>query len=228
MLTKHAARALRRSKRDLLDAAAVKLDFLLDAFEMACYRAGIVAASGFDKVTPSANNTKTAGKSDASKQAPSVYQFFQPSFPIAAESGDGVTALADALQALALPKPWRYSRTVQTDASFADRLCECVREQLLHHLHDEVPYRCRVTPRSIVRNAAGAVVANVDVTVPSRRVADMLHTRGNGPLKAITLRAIRDAEALVHAKVHLFLHVAVKAGPAGDRAAATAAAGGSA
>jgi len=217
-----AARAVREGEAP--PPLEAKLELLADEFEAAAYDAGLVGAGGFDAASedalPRADAASVADGEDtavadaAPSASASLYRMAAPMWPTAAVSGEGVDALRTALLQVAVPREWEYARAMETDRSALERVTDAIREQLFHHLHQEVPYKVRQVNRSWRTAPNGDVVIDQDLIVPSKRVAAMLLARTAGPLRAINAGAVADAERIIGRPVRLFLHVSVKEGSA--------------
>lgn len=88
---------------------------------------------------------------------------FEQVFMISAETGDGVSTLAQALAAAMPEGPHLYPDDDLTD--LPDRLlaAEIVREQVFRQTHEEVPYGTTVETESFQERADGSV--RIDVTI---------------------------------------------------------------
>jgi len=168
--------------------------------------------------------------------AASLYRLAPPVFCVSASLGHGVAELRSALLALAPPRAWAFDAAAVTDQPLLARVAEAVREQLLHRLHDEVPYRLQQETRSWrevpaeTRAAAAAAGRRApreafteihqDIRVPSRRAASMLLAGGGAAIRAVAEAARASVAAMLARRVRLILHVSVKGDEAMRRAAA--------
>jgi GTP-binding protein Era len=136
---------------------------------------------------------------------------FAETFMISAETGDGVERLLDRL-AQAMPEgPFLYPEDELSDQP--DRLlaAEIVREQIYRQTHEEVPYGTTVETETWEERADGSVAIGAAVVVARPGQKAIVIGQGGARLKAIGAAARAELEGELGRRVHLFLHVLVRA-----------------
>ena len=142
---------------------------------------------------------------------------FDETFFIAAESGDGVPELKALLAARMPERAWEYPADQLVDATTRLLAAELTREQLYLQLHAELPYASAVETEKWEDRRDGSTVIHQQILVErDSQKAIVLGSRGNR-IKAIGEAARTEIAKLTGRKVHLFLHVKVKADWADDR-----------
>jgi GTPase len=137
---------------------------------------------------------------------------FEETFMVSAQTGEGVSQLADALAAVVPEGPYLYPEDDLTD--LPDRLlaAETVREQIFLQTHEEVPYGATVETESFKERRDGSV--RIDVTIyvgrPGHK-AILIGDKGSR-IKSIGARARQDLTGLLERPVHLFLNVKERKG----------------
>ncbi|MFL5282523.1 MAG: GTPase Era [Rhodopila sp.] len=137
---------------------------------------------------------------------------FEETFMVSAQTGEGVSQLADALAAVVPEGPYLYPADDLTD--LPDRLlaAEIVREQIFLQTHEEVPYGATVETESFKERQDGSV--RIDVTIyvgrPGHK-AILIGDKGSR-IKSIGARARQDLTGLLERPVHLFLNVKERKG----------------
>ena len=136
-------------------------------------------------------------------------------YPLSALKGENVDGLVDALIAHLPEAPPMFPAEQWTDMQERDLCSELIREQILRHTGQEVPYSTAVLieqfdeserqtgPRGLVR-----VAATVLVERESQKA--IVIGKGGSRLKEIGSDARREMERLLEAKVFLQLHVKVE------------------
>jgi len=142
---------------------------------------------------------------------------FEETFFIAADSGDGVPELKAALAGMVPEAAWEYPEDQLVDATTRLLAAEMTREQLYLQLHAELPYASAVETEKWEDRKDGSTVIHQQILVErDSQKAIVLGARG-ARIKAIGEAARAGIAALTGRKVHLFLHVKVKADWADDR-----------
>jgi len=138
-------------------------------------------------------------------------------YPLSALKGENVEGFLDALVSHLPESPPMFPPEQWTDLEERDLCSELVREQLLRHTGQEVPYSTAVLieqfdeseresgPRGLVRIAAS-------VLVERNSQKAIVIGKGGARLKEIGSDARREMERLLGAKVFLQLHVRVEPG----------------
>jgi GTP-binding protein Era len=130
-------------------------------------------------------------------------------FYVSALDGDGVDELVDGLLARLPRRPPLYEPDLFTGESSRFLAGEIVREQLLAHLHQEVPYGTTVLVEEF--DASGARLhVRARVLVAESRHKGIVIGRGGQSLKRIGARARQAMESLFERPVHLDLSVGVE------------------
>ena len=143
---------------------------------------------------------------------------FAETFFIAAETGDGVPELKAALGAALPAGEWAYPADQLVDATTRLMAAEITREQLYNRLHAELPYASTVETEKWEDRKDGSTVIHQQILVErDSQKAIILGAKGS-MIKAIGEAARGHIATLTGRKVHLFLHVKVKADWAEDRA----------
>jgi len=138
-------------------------------------------------------------------------------YPLSALKGENVEGFVDALIAHLPEAPPMFPPEQWTDMQERDLCSELIREQLLRHTGQEVPYSAAVLieqfdeseretgPRGLVHIAASVLVER-----DSQKA--IVIGKGGARLKEIGSDARREMERLLGAKVFLELHVRVEPG----------------
>lgn len=132
--------------------------------------------------------------------------------PISAQTGDGTTALeSELLKALPEAEPM-YPAEFLTDQTERSLAAELVREKVLHHMRDELPFTTAVViDRFEEPKAPGAptrIFASILVDQDSQKPIVVGH--GGSMIKRIGTEARMDLEAMLDGPVYLDLHVKVR------------------
>lgn len=142
---------------------------------------------------------------------------FTETFFIAADSGDGVPELKSVLAAAVPEAAWEYPADQLVDATTRLLAAELTREQLYLQLHAELPYASAVETEKWEDRRDKSVVIHQQILVErDSQKAIVLGAKG-ARIKAIGEAARASIAELTGRKVHLFLHVKVKADWADDR-----------
>ena len=131
--------------------------------------------------------------------------------PISALKGDNVERLAERLVAH-LPEGERlYPEDFLTDQPERFFVAEMIREQILRHTREEIPYSTAVL---IDRFKEGTPVVRIEASILVERQSQkgILIGRGGGMLKSIGTAARREIEAFLGTKIYLGLFVKVREG----------------
>jgi GTP-binding protein Era len=137
--------------------------------------------------------------------------------PLSALAGDKVDVLGERLVAH-LPEGERlYPEDFLTDQPERFFVAEMVREQILRHTREEIPYSTAVVVDSFKEGEPLVrIEASILVERPSQK--GILIGRGGAMLKAIGSAARREIEAFLGTKVYLGLFVKVREGWREDQA----------
>ena len=137
--------------------------------------------------------------------------------PLSAREGDNVDVLGERLVAH-LPEGERlYPEDFLTDQPERFFVAEMVREQILRHTREEIPYSTAVVIDSFKEgDPLVRIEASILVERPSQK--GILIGRGGAMLKAIGSAARREIESFLGTKVYLGLFVKVREGWREDQA----------
>ncbi len=136
---------------------------------------------------------------------------FSEIFMISALSGDGVDDLKAHLKDN-LPKgPWLYPEDQISDIPMRMLAAELTREQAFLQLHQELPYAVAVETESWEEHGDGSVRIGQVITVRRDSQKAMVLGKGGARIKSIGASARVELERLMERKVHLFIHVKVRA-----------------
>ena len=131
--------------------------------------------------------------------------------PISGLKGDNVERLAERLVAH-LPEGERlYPEDFLTDQPERFFVAEMVREQILRHTREEIPYSTAVIIDSF-KEAQPVMRIEASILVERQSQKGILIGRGGAMLKAIGSAARREIEAFLGTKIYLGLFVKVREG----------------
>ena len=136
---------------------------------------------------------------------------FRELIPISAETGDGVDRLIDLLFELLPAGPARYPAddyTTQPERFFA---AEIVREKLLHHTRQELPYTTAVAvDRWEEDESRNLLKIYATIVVERDTQKKIVIGKGGSMIRTIGEEARKELEAVLGARIWLDLHVAVR------------------
>jgi GTP-binding protein Era len=131
--------------------------------------------------------------------------------PLSARTGDNVERLTSLLLAH-LPEGERlYPEDFLTDQPERFFVAEMIRERILHHTREEIPYSTGVVLESF-QEEEGLVRIQADILVEREGQKGILIGRGGAMLKAVGTEARRQIEEFLGTKVFLGLFVKVREG----------------
>lgn len=129
--------------------------------------------------------------------------------PVSARTGENLDRLLDCIRQQLPAGPPLYDPAARTDRGLAFRIAECIREKLLTHLRQEVPYGIVVEVTAL---EADSDPVRADATIwidkPSHKPI-VIGKRGD-TLKKIGTEARRELEQLFNRHFHLQTHVKLK------------------
>ena len=135
---------------------------------------------------------------------------FDAIVPVSATTGDGIDPLLDVLFGMIEPGEPRFSRedyTTQPERFFA---AEVVREKVLQHTGDELPYTTAVAvDRWEEDEEKNLIKIYATIVVERESQKPMVIGKGASMVKQIGTEARVDLESILGARVFLDLHVAV-------------------
>ena len=133
--------------------------------------------------------------------------------PISALTGDGCNRLLSTVVDLLPEGEALYPDDYLTDQPERVLVAEAVREKLLRHTRAELPFSTAVVVDRFEEADAGGVIrawCSILVDRPSQKA--IVIGRGGAQIKRIGTQARADLERLFAARLHLDLHVGVRAG----------------
>lgn len=142
---------------------------------------------------------------------------FKDTFFVSAATGDGLPELKRALAAAMPEGPWHFPEDQVSDATDRMLAAEITREQLYHQLHAELPYASAVETEKYSEREDGSVEIHQQILVARTSQRAIILGKGGSRLKEIGSRARAELATLLGRKVHLYLHVKVKADWEDDR-----------
>jgi GTP-binding protein Era len=175
---------------------------ILDGLRARCLRA-ILALNKVDLVAPP-------------KTLPLIAELdrsglFDEVFIVSALTGDGCDDLLARLLALLPEGPWLFPEDQLSDLSQRALAAEITREKLFQQLHQELPYSLTVETENWAASADGREI-RIDQTIYVQRGTQKAIVLGKGgrQIKAVGQAAREELEAILDARVHLFLFVKVR------------------
>ena len=137
---------------------------------------------------------------------------FSAIIPVSALTGDGVDALErEIIAALPEGEPL-YPGEFLTDQTERTLAAELIREKVLRHTHDELPYTTAVTIDRFEEPADSGgltrIYASILVDQPSQK--PIVVGKAGEMIKRIGTEARRDLEEMLDGRVYLDLHVKVR------------------
>jgi GTP-binding protein Era len=164
----------------------------------------ILALNKIDRLRKTALLPLMAGYAEAGSLAAVV--------PISALSGDGVDRLRQEIVA-ALPEgDPLYPEDYLTDQTQRRLAAELIREKVLAHTHDELPYSTAVVIDQFEEPAAEGALTRIhaSILVEHDSQKPIVIGRGGAMIKRIGTEARRDLEQMLDGPVFLDLHVKVR------------------
>lgn len=142
---------------------------------------------------------------------------FTETFFVSAATGDGLPELKRTLAAAMPEGPWHFPEDQVSDATDRMLAAEITREQLYLQLHAELPYASAVETEKYSERDDGSVEIHQQILVARTSQRAIILGKGGSRLKEIGSRARAELATLMGRKVHLYLHVKVKADWEEDR-----------
>ena len=149
---------------------------------------------------------------DMAARAPFAEIFF-----ISAGTGDGVAELKANLAARMPEGEWHFPEDEVSDAPERMLAAEITREQLFRQLHEELPYQSTVETELFKTRPDGSAEIHQQIFVARDNQRAIVLGKGGARIKEIGAKARAELSELLGRKVHLFLHVKVKANWDEDR-----------
>ncbi|MGL3821027.1 GTPase Era [Sphingopyxis sp. R3-92] len=142
---------------------------------------------------------------------------FDETFFISASTGDGVPGLKATLAALMPEGHWHFPEDEVSDAPERMLAAEITREQLYRQLHEELPYQSTVETEKFTTRADGSAEIHQQILVARDNQRAIILGHKGERIKEIGSKSRAELAELLGRKVHLFLHVKVKANWDEDR-----------
>jgi GTP-binding protein Era len=142
---------------------------------------------------------------------------FDETFFISASTGDGVPELKATLAALMPEGHWHFPEDEVSDAPERMLAAEITREQLYRQLHEELPYQSTVETEKFTTRADGSAEIHQQILVARDNQRAIILGHKGERIKEIGSKSRAELTELLGRKVHLFLHVKVKANWDEDR-----------
>ena len=142
---------------------------------------------------------------------------FDETFFVSASSGDGVPELKAHLAKLMPEGPWHFPEDEVSNAPERMLAAEITREQLYRQLHEELPYQSTVETEKFTNRPDGSAEIHQQILVARDNQRAIILGHKGERIKEIGSRARAELTELLGRKVHLFLHVKVKANWDEDR-----------
>jgi GTPase len=136
---------------------------------------------------------------------------FARTFMVSAKNGDGVADVLGFFAAHLPLGPWHYPADEISDLPLRLAAAEITREKLYLRLHEELPYQSTVETDSWKELADGSVRIEQSIYVERESQRKIVLGEGGRMIKAVSMEARKDIVAALERKVHLFLHVKVRA-----------------
>jgi len=137
---------------------------------------------------------------------------FRAIVPISASAGDGVDALElEIFKALPEGQPL-YPEDYLTDQTQRTLAAELIREKVLHHTRDELPYTTAVVIDQFEEPAQAGGLTRIfaSILVDQESQKPIVVGKGGEMIKRIGTEARHDLEAMLDGRVYLDLHVKVR------------------
>ena len=142
---------------------------------------------------------------------------FDETFFVSASSGDGVPELKAHLAKLMPEGPWHFPEDEVSNAPERMLAAEITREQLYRQLHEELPYQSTVETEKFTNRPDGSAEIHQQILVARDNQRAIILGHKGERIKEIGSKARAELAELLGRKVHLFLHVKVKANWDEDR-----------
>jgi GTP-binding protein Era len=132
--------------------------------------------------------------------------------PLSALSGDGVDILEREILAALPDGEWLYPDDYLTDQTERILAAELIREKVLVHTRDELPYSTAVLIDRYEEPGPDATLTRIyaSVVVDRESQKGIVVGAGGAMIKRIGVEARRDLEEMLGGRVHLELHVKVR------------------
>lgn len=132
--------------------------------------------------------------------------------PVSAFTGDGVDRLEQEILAALPESEPLYPEDYLTDQTERTLAAELIREKVLHHTRDELPYTTGVVIEQFEepQREGGLTKIHAAILVESESQKPIVVGKGGDMIKRIGTEARKDLEAMLDGRVFLDLHVKVR------------------
>jgi GTP-binding protein Era len=142
-----------------------------------------------------------------------AFGIFDDIVPISASTGEGVDQLTALLFSTMPPGPPRYPTEDYTTQPERFLAAELVREKILHHTSDELPYTIAVNVERFEEDqSSGMITIFATVYVERDSQKGIIVGKQGAMIKRIGTEARQELESILGTKVFLDLHVSVHQG----------------
>ena len=133
--------------------------------------------------------------------------------PVSAQNGDGMDALKDELNKLAVESEFFFPEDTLTDQPERVLAAEMIREKLLYRLNEEIPHGIAVSIESM-KEREDADIIDIEAIIYCERDSHkgIIIGKGGSMLKAVSTSARKDLEEFFDCKINLQCWVKVKEG----------------
>jgi len=137
---------------------------------------------------------------------------FRAIVPVSATTGDGVDRLEQEIAAALPESEPLYPDDYLTDQTQRTLAAELIREKVLHHTRDELPYTTGVVVEQYdePERPGGLTRIHASIVVESESQKPIVVGKGGEMIKRIGTEARKDLEEMVEGRVFLDLHVKVR------------------
>jgi GTP-binding protein Era len=137
---------------------------------------------------------------------------FRGVVPVSALTGDGVDALEQEILALLPDGDPLYPEDYLTDQTERTLAAELVREKVLRHTREELPFSTAVVIDQFEEPSRGGGLTRIfaSILVDHDSQKPIVVGKGGDMIKRIGTEARRDLEAMLDGRVYLDLHVKVR------------------
>jgi GTP-binding protein Era len=137
---------------------------------------------------------------------------FRAIVPVSAQTGDGVDALAAEIRAALPDGPALFPDEYLTDQTERGLAAELIREQVLAHTHDELPYTTAVVIDRFEEPPAAGGLTRIfaSILVDHESQKPIVVGKGGAMIKRIGTAARKGLEEMLDGRVYLYLHVKVR------------------
>jgi GTPase len=142
---------------------------------------------------------------------------FEQIYYISAATADGLAELKTAIGAAMPESAWHFPEDQVSDATDRLMASEITREQLYLQLHDELPYASTVETEKYNERDDGSLEIYQQILVERESQRAIILGKGGSRIKEIGATARAEIAKSMGVKVHLYLHVKVKANWDEDR-----------